>query len=809
MLVAIVAVLTLAPWWRNHTHLRSFFDYGLVIGGAGRIEAGQRPYVDFITPAQAGWYFLNWVSEKAGGGTFQGMTMGGAASIVISLVVLTGMLGRRWPLPAAVLLAGALVCATVSQHALWWYNPWGVVLLTVVAWAGAAAPVLRREHLGWHVLTAAALFFGGINKINMQLMSVALALAWAARAGVTGKASWGRVWATGLFYAVCLALPVLAEMAWTGASFAEWWHNVVTLPAASRSGMALLAFAPKYLLTPFNNHYAGVVLLQAGLVGLVLTMLTMAAILRKTWREAGWWEKVLPIACAGVAYVGGVVLLATNMDIVYIGLGGWIALLVALWLGYGLPPRGAWFYGGLVLPAVLIGAIGWHSAWLGQRSQFGHSTSLREKYVDAAEAGPDFAYFRGTLMPPETVASLKQLALWRQSLTAERQAGHFFGPGTEWAARLWPVMHTPGLPISVYRQPGNSDAHGVVNRLATALRDGTIREITVARVLDYWEERHLPLLAHRYDKQPLGDIFSVYSANVADGVSGSPIWFTRAFGGNADSRYLVSEARFAGKDEWHQFLGVSQGQGTMLLKAPSNRLQGEVVVRRMQGEPAVAAAADFVIYAQANATARFERWRQRVELPADQEEIRVPYSIDGSGMPTSFVVDVPEEHAGKIVAGWRGPQILHTFNEGPAEPEWFFPGRAGVTVLGEEALAKLLPEDWRPERAFMRKGRVTEQGVELFSGGEIWLKAEGFVSEFSGQAVVASEWDPAYIPFVRGLWYRGGRLEVYTQVLANESDRAANFNAWCSEPGGWLVIAVDPLLKDMPVRVRVHKVTKR
>jgi hypothetical protein len=97
--------------------------------------------VDFITPIQTGWYAFNWAAEKIAGGTFQAMTWSGAVCIVLSVVVLGAILARRWPWWAASLMAGALTCASVSQHTLLWYNPWGVFLLTVVAWAGAMAPV--------------------------------------------------------------------------------------------------------------------------------------------------------------------------------------------------------------------------------------------------------------------------------------------------------------------------------------------------------------------------------------------------------------------------------------------------------------------------------------------------------------------------------------------------------------------------------------------------------------------------------------------------------------------------------------------
>lgn len=807
MLAAAVLLVALAPWWRNHTHLRSFFDYGLVIGGAGRIEAGQRPYVDFISPAQAGWYFWSWAAEKTAGGTFQGMTTAGAASIVVSFAAFCWVLARRWPWPAAVLMAGALVCMTVSQHTLLWYNPWGVVWLVIAAWAGAVAPVLRREDWPWHALAAAAFFFGGVNKINMQLMALGLALAWAGRAGLTGRAAWTRVGLTALFYAVCVALPVLVEMAWTGASFAAWWHSVITLPAASRSGMALRAFAPEYLFTPFNHHYPGVVLLQAGLIGVILTLLTLTAMLRKTWREAGWWEKVLPFACACAAYVGGVVLMATNMDIVYIAFGGWTGLLVALWLGYELPARGPWFYGTLIGPAVVVGVLAWHSAWQGNRSQFGHSSSPRHTYVAAESAGPDFAYLRGTLMPPETVDSLKQMAAWRHSLTSERKAAHFFGPGTEWAAHIWPAMHTPGLPISVYKQPGNSDGQAEVARLVAALSAGTFKEITVAGVVDHWDYYQRMLLDQRYEKIHLGEVYHVYSYNEGENVSGSPIWFARRFGGNVDSRGIVSGAQFMEGDGARMFLGVVEGQGMMQVKIPANRLQGEVLVRRLEGAPKVPAKAEFVIYAQPNAEARYERWRRQVDLAADQNEVVVPYAIDGSGFPTTFTVEISSAHQGVIAAGWRGPQITHVGVGWHTDPVWFSRGKSAAVSLDERALAALLPDAWRPEQAFMRNGRVTAQGVELLPGGEIWLKTRGFVTEFVGQGKVETDWDSAAVPTLRAMWYKAGRLEICSEKDASEEDHAADFRAWCSEGDGWLIIAIDPSVNAPAVRVRVHKVT--
>ncbi len=104
-------------------------------------------------------------------------------------------------------------------------------------------------------------------------------------------------------------------------------------------------------------------------------------------------------------------------------LAGWLALLVGLWLGYGMPPRGWWFYGALVWPALIVGVVSWHSAWLGQRSQFGHSSAPRAEYVDGGQAGPAFAYFKGTWD-----------ASTKQTLHAEKLVSCAQIPGGMWSA---------------------------------------------------------------------------------------------------------------------------------------------------------------------------------------------------------------------------------------------------------------------------------------------------------------------------------------------------------------------------------------
>ena len=102
----------------------------------------------------------------------------------------------------------------------------------------------------------------------------------------------------------------------------------------------LVALQPWFYLKPCHDYYGQLRLPQVGLVGVGLTLVTVIALLRHRHEGRVGLQRFLGVVCGLIALLGGVVLLTTNMDIAYIALGGWLALLVALWLGFGLPARG-------------------------------------------------------------------------------------------------------------------------------------------------------------------------------------------------------------------------------------------------------------------------------------------------------------------------------------------------------------------------------------------------------------------------------------------------------------------------------------
>ncbi|MDB6114572.1 MAG: hypothetical protein JWQ62_1517 [Lacunisphaera sp.] len=270
--------------------------------------------------------------------------------------------------------------------------------------------------------------------------------------------------------------------------------------------------------------------------------------------------------------------------------------------------------------------------------------------------------------------------------------------------------------------------------------------------------------------------------------SGAPVHFIAQFGGNVDSRFIRTSGRFIEtKSGW--LIGATGGQAELFVNSPANRLQGEVLVQRTD-EGVAPLAVDFAIYASPDTKLRFPRWSQRVELAAGQREATASYAIDGSHLPTFFTLDIPAGQAGAVRAGWRNPRITDVGSDSTV-PRWLNRSSAPAIPLDENALAKLLPGTWRPLEAMMRHGEVTGEGIELSAGGEIWLHVRQIVSRFAGTATVAAGFPVESAPPVRGLWYKAGRLETYAPPAARAGN-LSTFQAWCAEPGGWLVIAAEP-----------------
>ena len=805
--LAIIAVAVVAwlPWWRNHGYLRDLYDYGLVLAANGHLNLGERPYVDFTTPIQAGFLGLSWLIERAGGGTYGGLTLGGAGLIVAAAVTLPLLLARRWPGWAAVIVGGAVTVSAASQHTILWHNSLGVICLAVATWAAACAPVLRKSTWGWHLLAAAGLFLGGINKLNYQLVAVALCLAWALRAGLVRQAGWGRVLATvaGTVF-IGVVLPVAAELAWTGASLKLWFANVVQLPAGARTGILREIFTGHFWLRPLHDYYGPLLLPQVGLVALWLAVGALAGC--RPEKSASRWDRVLLPAAALLALAAGAALLATNYEIAPLGLGAWLVLLAGVWLGFGAPSRKVVFAAGLVLPALLLGAAAWRSAWLGQRSQFGYSSAPRSAYVPVTQAGTAFAYLAGLRMPPELVESFTAI---ERSMPAPDERGYrrvFFGLGTEFMERAFPTPPEKGRPLWVHWYTSYDAA--AITHLARKLAAGDDYKLvftTLAR--SEWPDEILAALRRDYFPDFAGPVVRRWTYHGQDFVDLSEsLEALQQLAGNVDGRFLHQDRRpvgFRRMADGRHLMGTSRQVGAVLLRTPVYRLRGLAAITRLPGEGTDAMQVEFKIITHGS-TPEDVRWGAKVELPAGQPSVTVPFQLDAFGhlMELWVLPSAKAQSEGGVFAGYRELEITHAIEstEGDGVPQ-LHKARLAATTLTPELMEDFFGSvTWRPARWVLYGGRAGARGLELAPGGETWLHTDNMLGEMRGQVYRTDS--SGQVPMVRVVWYKGGRLQIMQHGHV-EADRPFDFHVWPAEPGGWIGILVDQGDGVSSVQVRV------
>ncbi|WP_415910056.1 hypothetical protein [Oleiharenicola sp. Vm1] len=799
LLCLAVTGLMLAPWVRNHRFLRDFYDYGLFINVNARFDEGQRLFVDFTTPAQSATFALNHLAERWGGGSYVGMTWGAAGLIGLVAVTLTLLLARRWPPVLSCVFVAAIVACSASQHTIIFYNPVGVFAMALVVWSFAVAPLLRREHAGWHALAAAGLVLGGLNKINFHLLSCAMAIGWIAWGAVEQRAPWRRVAASlGFVCGFGLVLPLAIELAWTGADLRTWYYNVVQLPLGARGGRVGLLTDAKVYFATLHDYYGPLRLPQSGLVVLLLPLLAVPAA-GLCGGERPWLRWAFALLAGLCGALSGAALLLTNNEIVYLAVAASLVMLAGLWLGFRLPVRGRGPWLALGAPAVFVGVCGWESAWQGQRSQFGHAGEARSSYVQGETIGSEFGYLRGLAIPMSIAGSLGDFAAYRKTLGAEANQV-FYGPGIEWLERVWPAPKVKGLPLVA---AAFESAKELTLLQREVLAGDRYRHVLVVEAWNSWPLSVQETLMRRFTMERMGRFF-VYHKLRAGVLWARPLAFHENIGGNVDSLRLVSNLPMQLLPDGRRFVGTDRGVGELEIDAPSYRASGVAIVRRIEKGRALAPI-KFEAHAVQGAS-RYLRWSRDINLPDDADELVVPTGqLDASGLNLVFTVTVPQSDAGAVVAGWREPQLWNTVESDAPPPllQEASTAGGGVPVALQTAL---LPPALRGATVFGRETDLRDGACWLVPGGEVWIKLPGIVSKIEIEAQAAGS--PAgTTPQLRVIYYKGGRLEFFHPIFDKETN-LARYTAWSAESGGWLAVLADPHRACPPFSVKIVRIER-
>lgn len=808
-LVAIAAAtVALIPWMRNRGYINDLLDYGLVIVGNARVAAGERPWVDFTTPLQSGFYWLNHVIQRLFGDTFQAMTLANGVAIVAVLALTAFVLSKRLPAVFALLISLVIVVGSLGQHTVVWYNAVGVIALAYVSWSAAVSPVLHRSTFWWHALTIVALAFGGTNKLNFHLVGLAGAVAWAIRAGCLQQAKWGRVGATVLVWLVAgIAVPLGLELAWTGATFAEWRYNVLEIAVATRGGHLTPLLGLNFYIKPLNDFYGWVL----GPVGaIVVIWLFLSAAL--AWKGRNLIDRVFLVGATLYSIVGFAGIMATNHEIVYVSLSAGIAILISIWLGFDLMARPRLRGWVLLVPCLILGAVMWKSAWQGQRALFGHNVIDREAFRELKSINGEFDYMKGTHLPPTLAQDLEDLATEIPAKPTEGEYPFFYSTGMEWLEMIWPAKNLKKMPIlhtavaytpievvqlrEAFSRPSEFErAYGMVawgpwpggieSFMSSRITSRLIGGITVAEI-------HNGGLTSRLE--PFHDAIAILNN----------------YGGSMDRRYIsIRSPLWSSVAENEQaFLSTESGEGVFRFEQPTINIRGQVIVRRITKNLTEPLEAEFEIRTVSPDPnqAGGELWRELVKLPADQNEVRASYDINTQNLPTEFSVRIPAEHEWKIAAGWRLPNIQYTKVDFP-EPPILREPPIPVVPIDASWKAALLPAPWRDKfEVQIRGGFIKDQHIELWPGGEVWLRPIEPVASLQTRFRLKNPVGQNGALVVRAVWYKGGRLEIQQQMGIHDSDTGALVKTWTAGSDGFFGFLIDPGPSTRSLQIKIEEV---
>lgn len=590
------------------------------------------------------------------------------------------------------------------------------------------------------------------------------------------------------------ALPIAIELVWTGASIQVWGHNVIGLAAGSRADTLSEIFRWEFLIKPIHDYYGSLLLPQVGLIGMLLTLVTLVGCRPPSSRNGRLcWDRVLlPLAILLTA-MAGAALLATNQEIAYMGLSAWLVMMVGVWLGFAPDlQRSRVFAIGFVLPVLMFGIVAWSSTWSGQRSQFGYSKAARSKYQLAETAGPTFNYLSGVHVPPETLQTLALLDAYLPEKSADGFRPVFYGAGTEWLQRVLPGLRQPGQPLWVHLGTtyGPREIWDLVLRFDEDLRQQVVLAL-LAR--DQWPAALDPTLKRFYRTDLLGPVIRRwYRISHANEYYADCITFADLAGGNVAGCILRTEEKprmvalpFNGD---RIMLGVMGGEGLIRVGEPCYQFGGDAVLERTPDSGDDSLYADFKVI-EHSAVPENVRWSGRVELAAGQSRMVLPFTVDALGKNLQLRVKIPDTFCEKLSAGYRNMQISHAI-ESPVGPPHLREGVAQDQAPSPE-LTELLfgATAWRPKQVVMRGVSAVNGVLLLQPGGEIWIQTEGMVGEIFGQVSVSEP--TASRPTVRAVWYKGGRLQI-TQQGQIAPDHPFDFHVWSAEPGGWMGILIDP-----------------
>lgn len=797
-------------WLRNRDILSDLYDYSSMIAAVGKVEAGLKPYADFRSTMQSACYVLPDLVEQVFGHNYLGLTWGGLLlSLGGALALFVLLRGNCGTLPAAAITA-AVTWAGFAQHVIIFYNPLGLLCLAIVVFGLARPPGARswRDPRTWLVL--GALVVGGANKINFQALTLGLGGLLILRAGVTGDFSWKRVfgwWFILLGFGVIL--PIALELWWTGATPREWYFNVIGL-AEARVDLVQLILSPQAYLAPTYTLHRHVLLRPMHTIGLAVLLVVAAMAWRRISRRIAGdgnpgRQRVFPLRAVLVLTVlaagaGGVLLTITNIEIITLTSSGLLVGAVAIAISFGIARRYAtqWILGAA---ATLWIVVGGYAAWTGSRVLFGRASTDRAPFVRLVNAPASLRYLEGVRLDAGLHESLLLTAGELERLEAARGdlAHVLFGPTLEWMERDHPESILRGMPI--WYDLGTSLQTTDTPWLIDNLQDKSIEHILVHPDWENWPRSFRHWLRENFRVTPLGRVVKHYELHAKPGMDRTIMTLADnnpfALLDRAANQIHVRTTRGLGdhivtfeSSPWGEFFGTT-GNWTWWWGGPTRIVEGTFVAvappRTRDTVPLT-----WRIIADPDGQA-VELASGRFNLSPGQTTVRAPFRVEPNGRALAFKIEMANDPAKTVTAGWRDMRILEV---GEVTGESVPPGLR----IDKPAHEFTLPDGtvvWQRIGSALRSNHPPAGFPLPF---EAWKKDAGSPGTWQVTLDTTPYSNPGGVaPIVMLVWCKSTRFEILTQEVAPLKSGPHTLTGWIPEPGGWMGVIVRPVERDKPL----------
>lgn len=792
LLSAIVLTACIVPiWMHNRDILRDFFDYSILIAAAGKIEAGLKPFTGVRSPMQSSVYLFNYASELVAGRSYLGLTWGGLAQALGGGWLILALVGRKLGGWGAFVTALAITLAGSLQHVLFFYNPIGIICYSVVLLGMAMNPRLDlgRSWRGYAVL--AALFVGGINKLNFQgaalVLGGMLAL-WACVGRRITPAGLARSW--GLMALFGVGMPIFFELWWTGASLRQWLDNVVLLPTVRQTGLTRI-FDPGIYLHPVHDFHHHLLVPAIGGIGLLL--------LGGCGFRLGWWDgtrawgaRLVAVGLLVVgALMGGLLMLTNNESVLLTSLAyPVLAMAIYLFQRENRPAADPWL-GRMVMAAMMLWAgVGGYAAWHGSRVLYAQNPPPRSAYVRVEVNTGPLAFFNGVRMLPEQREAYEWVAARLETFKDAdgRLTGVLFGPGFEWMERIYPESIVPLAPV--WYHAGTSLTEGDQEYFQRLLAGGRSRLVT-QKGWEEWPASIRQWLRTAYRAEYVGSRDVIYHPRLPmapEPTAAGDLNVTTAEFRATESNVMLPATRITDnlklyRTEAGSIFGA-YFSNSWAWPMGARSFQGRAVAQ-LKGAAVGVHHVTFRVMAGHAETGEL-LWEAPVVLTPQRPRASLAFALQAGGRPVWLQALVGENSAEQVLAGWREVRITEA---GEAESTPALPFNRKLELRAN------LSTGPGPNQLWFGRGsaRQSANGWSLVPA-EFWRKQASSSSRlevtFEFEANPSAPADPVVVGLV---WYRAGRIELMTeQSFDLRNVGRTTLRAWLPEPNGWVGLIARP-----------------